>query len=206
MGKYIWRLLILSLAMVLAIGCSSVQSEPEHTTATTATTPWGEFLHTDHQKEAIPLPSKEHYTLMFNNMDGYWKHGQAVTVDGVNINTFIPQNEFVDKWNERIEITHVKADNSMTAQKYYNQVIKSNLDNICYYSVPKVKFLKQNTNDIIYEYHVLNCGKKPSIALIGRILHNGNNINTITYTVKTEQLDQDKRQYMLQAIQSARVI
>jgi hypothetical protein len=95
---------------------------------------------------------------------------------------------------------------SMTARRYYKQVILSNLDDMCYYSVPKAQMIRKGTNDIIYEYHVLNCGKKPSLALIGRIMHNGNNINTITYTVKTDYLDRNKRQYILELIEAARVI
>jgi hypothetical protein len=211
MYKYIWRLLMLLLVGSCLVSCTS-SKQPQavqltHPTPTTTSTSLGSLFHHREPKQVVPpLPSKEHYTVIFNNMDGYWKHGQAVIVKGVTVNTFIPQNEFVDKWTERIEITHVKVERSMTASKYYNEVIQSNLNNMCYYSVPKARIIRRSINDIIYEYHVLNCGKKPSLALIGRVMHNGNNINTITYTVKTDHLERAKRQYMLEIIETTQVM
>ena len=213
MSKHIWRFLIALLAGICLVSCSTPEPQDHHAvqltepSSTSTSTTLGSLFHSVDQQEAVPpLPSKEHYTVLFNNMDGYWKHGQTVNVKGVDLETFIPQTEFVDKWKERIEVTHVNVQGSMTARKYYNQVVQGNLNQMCYYSVPKTRLIRRTTNDIIYEYHVLNCGKKPSLALIGRIIHSGNSINTITYTVRTDHLPSNKRQYMLEIIKTAQAM
>ena len=129
------------------------------------------------------------HAILFDNMNGYWKHGQTVNSDGVTIDTYIPQSEFVDKWEERIELTHVKVKSSMTAGKYYQQVVQGNLNNMCYYSVPKVQFLRRKANDIIYEYHVISCGKKAMLVVVGRIMGSNGAVNTMTYTIKTAKVN-----------------
>jgi hypothetical protein len=83
MYKYIWRLLMLLLSGVCIISCTSSRQpavQLTSPTATTGSTALGSLFHRKHQQIVPPLPSKEHYTVLFNNMDGYWKHGQAVRV------------------------------------------------------------------------------------------------------------------------------
>lgn len=157
-------------------------------------------------KNGIQVPKSEHYALVFDNMEGYWKHGQSVSLHGVNVDTFIPQHESTDNWNERLEITHLNVRSSFSANDYYNHVIKTNLDNICYYSVPKSYLLWHKPTDIIYEYHILNCGKTPNQIVIGRIIRTQNSINNISYIIKAAELDHQQEQYMLHIIESAKAV
>lgn len=187
------------LGVILGIaGCST----------SSTSSPWGNgnlgtIVHSA-KKDGIQVPKREHYALVFDNMEGYWKHGQSVSFHGVNIDTFVPQHESTDQWNERLEITHLNVKSSFSANDYYNQVIKANLDNICYYSVPKSYLLWHKSTDIIYEYHILNCGKKPNQIVIGRIIRTQNSISTIAYTIKAALLNHQQEQYMLHIIESAK--
>ncbi|MCK4607977.1 MAG: hypothetical protein KAT71_00705 [Gammaproteobacteria bacterium] len=202
MRRYLLPLMALFLLCNL-VACS--KTEMQQSTNALETGNLGAIIN-DHPTLAIPaLPSKENYAIVFNNMDGFWKHAGTARVQNVDIDTFVPQTEDSKKWKQRIEVTHVKTSKSMTAQKYYQQVVHGGLDNLCPYSTPKVKVLHNASNDIIYEYQVLNCGKKPNQAVIGRVIRTPNSINTISYTGMTDRLDDQSRQYMLEIVKGARV-
>jgi hypothetical protein len=189
------------LGIILSItGCATSSSS----------SPWengdlGTMVHSATQN-GVQVPKPEHYALAFDNMDGYWKHDKSISLHGVNIDTFVPQHESSDKWNERLEITHLNVKSSFSANDYYNQVIKTNLDNMCYYSVPKSYFLRHTPADIIYEYHIANCGKKPNQVVIGRIIRTQNTINNISFALKAAELTQPQQQYMMYIIESAQVM
>lgn len=192
MSKSIWKMVIVLLLIFSISSCSSPEVDHKN---------FGSELH-----HIIPLSNREHYAVMFDNMNGYFKHDRSINVNGVTINTFIPHTESTNRWHERIEIIHCKAGSSMTARKYYHQVIEANLADMCYYSTPRSRILRQTSADVIYEYYILNCGKKPNQTVIGRIIYTSRNIYTISYTVKTEHLDDVQRQNMIDIIEGVKLV
>jgi hypothetical protein len=191
-NKSIWQVLVIPLLIFNIFSCST--SEVNHEI-------FGSESH-----HIIPLSQRQYYAMMFDNMNGYFKHDRSASVNGVTINTFIPQTESANRWHERIEIIHCKVESSMTVDRYYHQVIEANLADMCYYSTPRSRILQQTSNDIVYEYQVLNCGKKPNQVVIGRIIHTSRNIYIISYTVKTEHLDEGQRLNMIEIVESARLV
>ncbi|KPJ68104.1 MAG: hypothetical protein AMJ43_01485 [Coxiella sp. DG_40] len=192
MNKSIWRVLTI-LLLIFNISCSSSpEVEPMI---------FGSELH-----HIIPLTYRWRYAVMFDNIDGRFKHDKSDTINGVTINTFIPYTESSSKWHKRIEIIHCRVGFLMTARRYYQQMIEANLAEMCYYSIPKLCVLRKTSDDIIYEYHVLDCGKKPNRAVIGRIIHTPRNIYIISYTVKTDHLDDEQRQDMIEIIEGAKLV
>ncbi len=190
MSKSIWQLFFI-LLLIFGISCCSSPVVNHEI--------FGTELH-----HVVPPDHRGRYAVMFDNMDGYFKHDKSVSVDGVTINTFIPYPESTNKWHERIEIIQVRS--SMTASSYYHRVIEANLADMCYYSTPRLRILRQASNDIVYEYYVLNCGKKPNQAVIGRIIHTPSSIDTISYAVKTDHLDDEQRHYMVEIVEGAKLI
>jgi len=204
MGSYIRQLCLILLAVFMITGCTNTATKPANSSWESGNL--DKMFQLEPQQHKTPPPEQEHYTLMFDNMNGYWKHAKSVTVDGVDMNTFVPKDETANKWQERIETTHCQVGQAMTARKYYKDIVQANLKDMCYYSAPKARILWQDKRRLIYEYQVLDCGKKPSKAVIGQIIYTPNNINVISYTVITDYLDPKQRAYMLEIIKSARLL
>lgn len=144
-------------------------------------------------------------SVLFNNLSGYWKFSQTVNVAGVQIDTFIPQDESKYRWTERIAITHTSVSPKMTVSKYYRQVIKPDYNEQCY-AGRDIRVLHHNHNFLMYQYAMHECGKMANQFVVGKIMRGANSISAIAYANKRKGLTEEQRQNMVHLVSTATLV
>jgi len=133
-----------------------------------------------------------------------WKHAESYEKKGgAEAFVFIPVDESLYDWTTKVEF--VKYNGVDTVLSFYNRFIKPEYGARCYYSQNKSNIIYSDYDNLLFEYHVKNCGKKPNMIIIGNIEKDGNMFESVSYVTKNDELNDQEKTYIIDFVKSAKI-
>ncbi|MBN2689322.1 MAG: hypothetical protein JXR42_01785 [Gammaproteobacteria bacterium] len=141
----------------------------------------------------------------FAGMGSHWQHERTLQDRGAKVDIFVPYGENYYNWTRQIRVTQTITNGAAGVDHYYSNVVKPTYAARCYYSKNSSKILYKNKFNLVFEYQVKNCGKKPNQIIIGRVMRSQNALSSIAYSVKASELSDMERTDMVHLVTNATV-
>jgi hypothetical protein len=137
---------------------------------------------------------------------GVWKYAGSKQTRGEWVtNYYVPEGESVENWTRRFTFSDLRRSHSSPADP---ETMMNGLKELKVMQCPKVvwNIIQKGDTDLLYEYHIADCGGHSAQHKIGRILYAKANIWWITYTQKGSPVDGRERQGWIEMLSDLRIV
>lgn len=137
--------------------------------------------------------------------EGAWKYAGSKQGKGEWVtNYYVPEGEGVENWTRRFTFSDMRRGYSSPASP---EAMMIGLKELKVKECPKVvwNIIQKGDTDLLYEYHVADCGRHPAQHKIARILYAKANIWWITYTQKGSPMDERERLRWIETLSEPRI-
>lgn len=131
-----------------------------------------------------------------------WKLGFSRDSRGQTIAEYVPANETINNWNMLLTIQFLEGE-SRTPLSVMEE-LRAKMQARCPGSFWNV--IRQETNSVLYEWKITNCGTYPNQHEIARTLRGNDGVHRIAYAEKTDALSTTNRDKWIRALSDAYVI
>jgi len=139
------------------------------------------------------------------NYEGAWKYAGSKQGKGEWVTDYyVPEGEGVETWTRRFTFSNVRRSYSSPASP---EAMMNGLKEFKIKECPKTvwNIIQKGDTDLLYEYHVADCGRHPAQHKIARILYAKANIWWITYTQKGPPMDEQERLRWIETLSEPRI-
>lgn len=138
--------------------------------------------------------------------EGAWKHVGSKQGKGEWVtNYYVPEGEGVENWTRRFTFSNMRRSYSSPASP---EAMMIDLKELKVKECPKTvwNIIQKGDTDLLYEYHVADCGRQPAQHKIARILYAKANIWWITYAQKGPPIDEQERLRWIETLSEPRIV
>lgn len=138
--------------------------------------------------------------------EGAWKYAGSKQGKGEWVtNYYVPEGEDVTNWTRRFTFSDMRRRRSSPASP---EAMMIGLKELKVKECPTVvwNIIQKGDTDLLYEYHVADCGGHPTQHKIARILYAKANIWWITYTQKGSPMDEQERLRWTETLSELQVV
>jgi hypothetical protein len=189
MIKKYWLIIV----VVSLIGCSTTDSKVNNYS----------FMAANYNS---PSYVKYKSSVIFDGINDYWQFFKKENISGVESTVYVPYTETDGVWSEKIQISYEHVSSKITAHKYCEQIIFSEVNDQCYYAPPNFRIIRETDNDLTFSYAMKNCGKNADQTVVGRVMRAPNSVSIITYAVKHNTVIPPPVDQMIKLVNDAKVV
>lgn len=138
--------------------------------------------------------------------EGPWRHAHSHEEKGLYaIDEFVSKNETIDNWTKLVTVQNFAKKTASPADPKSMMIgLRQSMEQRC----PGVvwNIIRERDDDILYEYHLIECAGHPDQHEIARILYGRWNIWRIAYTQKGPPMGEQERLKWVEALSEPSIV